>query len=223
VRRGAPLLRSESADELYDSIMSQWRASNAIVIGASPATAPHLPEAVLLDRLGPVERMMARDMLCYLPDDILVKVDRASMAVSLETRVPLLDPEIVEFAWTLPLDLKLRNGTSKWLLREVLYRHVPRALIERPKMGFGVPLDSWLRGPLREWADDLLDERRLRSDNYFEVEPVRRAWTGHLGGQPGLGLKIWTILMFQSWLDAERAESAPMDAPVAARGFLDAE
>jgi asparagine synthase (glutamine-hydrolysing) len=159
--------------------------------------------------------MMASDMLGYLTDDILVKVDRAAMAVSLETRVPLLDPEVVEFAWRLPLDLKLRGNKTKWLLRQVLYRHVPKAMIDRPKMGFGIPLDDWLRGPLRDWAEALLDERRLREEGFFHVKPVRRAWANHLRGQQN-AFKLWTILMFQSWLESQgRAVSAlahPLEA-----------
>jgi asparagine synthase (glutamine-hydrolysing) len=148
-------------------------------------------------------------MLGYLPNDILTKVDRAAMAVSLETRVPLLDPEVVDFAWRLPLDLKMRGGVSKWLLRQVLYRHIPAKLIERPKMGFGIPLDDWLRGSLREWAEALLDERRLREEGFFHPPEVRKAWDGQLRGQLNSG-KLWTILMFQSWLESQRA------APVAA-------
>jgi asparagine synthase (glutamine-hydrolysing) len=154
-------------------------------------------------------------MLGYLPNDILAKVDRAAMAVSLETRVPLLDPEVVEFAWRLPLDLKIRNGKSKWLLREVLYRHVPAKLIDRPKMGFGVPIDSWLRGPLREWAEALLDERRLREEGFFEPEPIRLAWEAHLKGQNNQH-KLWTVLIFGSWLETKGRASVAEAAPVRA-------
>jgi asparagine synthase (glutamine-hydrolysing) len=157
-------------------------------------------------------------MLFYLADDILVKVDRAAMAVSLETRVPLLDPEVVEFAWRLPLDMRIRGGTTKWALRQVLYRHVPEALIERPKMGFGVPLETWLRGPLRDWAEALLDERRLRSEGYFHAAAVRAAWAAHLRGQSNQTFKLWSVLMFQSWLDEQRnapAEATPRRAALA--------
>jgi len=151
---------------------------------------------------------MAQDMIFYLPDDILVKVDRAAMAVSLETRVPLLDPEVVEFAWRLPIDMKIRNGTTKWPLRELLYRHVPRPLIDRPKMGFGIPLDAWLRGPLREWADSLLEEARLKREGYFDPAPIRRAWAAQLRGNSDQSSRLWPVLMFQSWAESERVGCA---------------
>ncbi len=202
VHKGATMLGSESMDELYDLMLSVWRDEAAFVIGAPPDIAHPIPDGQELDGLGGVERMMAQDMLGYLPNDILVKVDRAAMAVSLETRVPLLDREVVEFAWRLPLDLKIRGNTTKWLLRQVLDRHVPRALIERPKMGFGVPLDDWLRGPLREWAEALLGESRLREQGFFDARQVRRFWDLHLGGRSNQHFRLWPILMFQSWLEA---------------------
>jgi asparagine synthase (glutamine-hydrolysing) len=206
VHKGAPMLTSGSLDELYDRMLSLWREPADVVIGAPRASAGDIAGGADLAGLGAVERMMAHDMLGYLANDILVKVDRAAMAVSLETRVPLLDPELVEFAWRLPLELKLRRNATKWILRQVLYRHVPRRLIERPKMGFGVPLDSWLRGPLRDWAEALLNRARLDDEGYFHPDQVRRLWDGQLKGENN-SMRLWTVLMFQSWLDAHARPS----------------
>ena len=189
-------------DDLYTSLVSEWPQPEAIVVGG------HIPANLLDDRSrwprlpDPVARMMALDGLTYLPDDILVKVDRAAMAASLETRTPFLDRSVIEFAWSLPMHMKIRNGQGKWLLRQLLDRHVPRALMERPKMGFGIPLDAWLRGPLRDWAESLLAEDRLRREGYLHPEPVRAAWKAHLAGQASYGYRLWSVLMFQAWLEA---------------------
>ena len=204
LHKGAALLGHTTVAELYHGMVSHWPESDALVLGA------HEPATVLtgsqptLQGLNEVERMMALDMLSYLPDDILTKVDRAAMGVSLETRVPMLDHRVVEFAWSLPLDYKLRGGVTKWALREVLYRHVPRSLIERPKMGFGVPIETWLRGPLRDWAENLLGESRLRQEGFLNPAPIRQKWTEHLSGQRNWQHHIWDVLMFQAWLDNQK-------------------
>jgi asparagine synthase (glutamine-hydrolysing) len=199
----------QSLDDLYLSLVSEWSDPAAIVRGANGEQIVEPPS--LLDDPLPnrgVEyqplSMMLRDALSYLPDDILVKVDRAAMAVGLETRVPFLDHRVVELAWSLPLQMKIRDGQSKWALRQVLYKHVPRELIERPKAGFAVPVGQWLRGPLRDWAEALLDENRLRDEGYFNPEPIRAAWRQHLSGRRDWTARLWSVLMFQSWLAANR-------------------
>ena len=208
--KAAGALPSRSSDDLYQRLVSTWQDPGSLVVGGSEPAAARAGMSEL-SGLGDIERMMAADMLTYLPDDILAKVDRAAMSVSLETRVPFLDHRVVEFAWSMPMDLKLRDGQSKWALRQVLHRYVPKALIERPKMGFGVPIDSWLRGPLKGWAEDLLDEARLRREGYFRPEAIRRSWAAHQSGRANLQHQLWTVLMFQSWL-----ESAPHQAAAGA-------
>ena len=190
-------------DDLYLSAVTEWQGAAGLVVGA-PAPDSLLDARHRWPRLqNPVGRMMALDAMTYLSDDILVKVDRASMAASLETRAPFLDRDVMEFAWRLPLHMKLRDGRGKWILRQLLDRHVPRALIERPKMGFGIPLDQWLRGPLRDWAGDLLSEDRLRREGYFHPAAITRTWQAHLRGDGSFGYRVWSVLMFQAWLDAQ--------------------
>jgi asparagine synthase (glutamine-hydrolysing) len=200
LHKGAGVMASSSAAELYFGLLSSWTDSAAVVVGGiEPATLLSGSHASL-SGLSDVQRMMALDTLSYLPDDILAKVDRAAMGNSLESRVPFLDHRIVEFAWRLPMEYKLREGETKWALRQVLYRHVPRELVDRPKMGFGFPIDQWLRGPLRSWAEDLLGEQRLLREGYFHPEPIRKKWAEHLSGQRNWSSQLWGVLMFQAWL-----------------------
>lgn len=204
LHKAAGVLASRSVDELYLGLVTHWEPEGLVLGGREPLT--HLRGNPLpLKGLDAVQRMMALDAITYLPDDILVKTDRAAMGVSLEGRVPFLDHRVVEFAWRLPQHLKLRDGVGKWALRQVLYRHVPRELVERPKMGFGVPIDSWLRGPLRDWAESLLDESRLRQGGYLNPAPIRQKWAEHLSGQRNWQYHLWDVLMFQAWLQAQGA------------------
>jgi asparagine synthase (glutamine-hydrolysing) len=201
VHKLAELVMLDSPEAVYRYLVSHWKhPAEELVIGASePETILQRPQdwpaLAFLE-----ERMMYLDQMTYLPDDILVKVDRAAMGVSLETRVPLLDHRVVEFAWRLPLHMKIRNGQGKWLLRQVLYQYVPQSLIERPKMGFGVPLDRWLRGPLKVWAEDLLSEARLEREGFFHPAPIREKWAEHLSGRRNWAYYLWDVLMFQAWL-----------------------
>jgi asparagine synthase (glutamine-hydrolysing) len=195
-------LGAESADEFYSRVVSHWNCPDKLVIGATEPPTLAKQSTYPCNLQDMTERMMWLDAMTYLPDDVLVKVDRAAMAVGLESRVPLLDHRVVEWAWQLPLRMKVRKGVGKWALRQVLYRHVPRELIERPKMGFGIPLGAWLRGPLRTWAEDLLSESALRSEGYLEPGPIRRKWTEHLSGRRNWQYHLWDVLMFQAWLQA---------------------
>jgi asparagine synthase (glutamine-hydrolysing) len=203
LHKAAKVITSTSLDALYLGLVSHCDDPASLVIGATEPPTLLTGSALSLPGLDGIQRMMALDLLTYLPDDILVKVDRAAMSVSLETRIPFLDHRVVEFAWTLPQSMKLRDGVSKWALRQVLYRHVPKALIERPKMGFGVPIGSWMRGPLRDWCESLLDESRLRREGFFDPVQVRRKWHEHLSGQRNWQYHLWDVLMFQSWIEQQ--------------------
>jgi asparagine synthase (glutamine-hydrolysing) len=203
MHKGAAALSSETSDELYMALISHQGDPASWVLGSVEPTTVITDLQAELQGLSDIERMMALDAVSYLPDDILVKVDRAGMGVSLESRIPFLDHRVVEFAWGLPMSMKLRDGETKWPLRQVLFRHVPRALIERPKMGFGVPLDEWLRGPLLAWADDLLDETRLKNEGFWNVALVRKHWGEHVSGKRNWMGTVWNVLMFQAWLQEQ--------------------
>jgi asparagine synthase (glutamine-hydrolysing) len=196
------LLSSKQPLELYAQLVSLCQNPTQIVLNSiEPQTIITDPPTWLDLNLDFASQMMYLDSMTYLPDDILVKVDRAAMGVSLESRVPFLDPQIIEFAWQLPQSMKFRNRQGKWLLRQVLYKYVPPQLIDRPKMGFGVPIDLWLRNELRDWAEALLDESRLKREGFFNVRAVRQQWAEHLSGEFDRCYLLWNILMFQAWLE----------------------
>lgn len=205
IHKIASILHARTIEAVYMQLISQWQAPETIVIGGKEPPTLLTGNRPAMPGLNNIETMMALDMLTYLPDDILTKVDRASMGVSLETRAPFLDPRVVALAWSLPLAYKLRGAETKWALKQVAYRHVPKTLLDRPKMGFGVPIDSWLRNGLREWAESLLNEKRLEEEGYFHPAPIRQKWQEHLSGKRNWQHALWNVLMFQSWLERQRA------------------
>ena len=198
----AKLLGTISPNDIFIELISLWEGEG-VVIGSDVITTAATDRSQWPDNLGFTEFMMYMDAKTYLPDDIMVKVDRAAMGVSLESRAPFLDHEVIEFAWSLPLNMKIRHGQGKWLLRQILYKYVPQNLIERPKMGFGVPIDSWLRGPLRSWAEELLDEPYIRSSGYLNATAIRKKWDEHLSGKRNWQHELWGVLMFQAWLKVQ--------------------
>ena len=203
LKKAASLLQPVDRESFYRSLVSSWKDPAEVVVGLrdDPDSLLGAPPPWMLD-LGFRDYMMYADAATYLPDDILVKVDRASMACGLEARVPVLDHRVVEFCMRLPVEHKLHNGKTKAPLRDLLAKYVPADLIERPKMGFGVPIGSWLRGPLKEWASDLLSHDRIQSDGYLRYEPIARKWAEHLNSERDWSGDIWSVLMFQAWLDA---------------------
>jgi asparagine synthase (glutamine-hydrolysing) len=199
LQKGAGVVGSKDLTSLYQGLVSNWQDPWSVVIGEREHEKIFSTDMQMLSDVGDIEKMMAIDMVSYLPDDILVKVDRAAMGVSLETRVPFVDHHIVEFASQIPLSMKLNNGVGKAVLRGVLYRYIPRELIERPKMGFGIPVGEWLKGPLKEWAEELLDESRLSSQGFFYPGIIRKMWSEHLSGTRNWQSQLWAVLMFQAW------------------------
>jgi len=201
IQKGVKVVDSESIGELYWRLTSNWWNSSEVVLNSEHDISKLSANFDNMSNLNSIQKMMTADLVTYLPDDILTKVDRAAMAVSLETRVPFLDHNVVEFASRIPQSMKLRDGVGKWILREVLHRRIPKNLIDRPKQGFGVPIGSWLRGPLRDWAEDLLDETRLNAEGFFSSSIVRKMWNEHLRGTRNWQSQLWAILMFQAWLE----------------------
>ena len=196
----ANLLNPENAEDLYKELTSCWHDPTAVVLNSQEPITTLSDNHHWKTKPTFIERMMFLDLIAYLPDDILAKVDRASMGVSLEARVPFLDHRVVEFALSLPLKMKIKNGEGKWLLKQILTKYVPRQMIERPKMGFAVPLGSWLSGPLKDWAENLLNEERLLREGFLNARLIREKWAEHQSGTRNWHLFLWNVLMFQAWL-----------------------
>ena len=213
VHKLAEVMAVADAQSMYRGLVSNCKEPGQIVLSSSEPEvfSFHSEQYTGLNDL--IHWMMYMDTLTYLPDDILVKVDRAAMGVSLESRIPFLDHRVVEFAWTLPLDMKVKSREGKWILRQVLYRYVPKEIIDRPKMGFGVPVDSWLRGPLKEWANDLLQSSRLISECYLNPEPIQKKWHEHLQGRRNWQYYLWNVLMFQAWLENQQSLTSLNHSP----------
>jgi asparagine synthase (glutamine-hydrolysing) len=204
LQKAASLLKAKNPEYLYQALVSHWEMPENVVLSAKEPVIPHRASIRANDRNSFCSYMMYQDTVRYLPDDILVKVDRANMGVSLECRNPLLDHRVVEYAWTLPLHMKYNNGQGKWILRQLLEKYLPKEYINRPKSGFTVPIASWLRGPLREWTEDLLNKERLNRDGFFNSALIRRRWEEHLSGTRNWHRQLWAALMFQCWLDRWR-------------------
>jgi asparagine synthase (glutamine-hydrolysing) len=203
-------LKAETLREFYQAGLRRWHTSSGLVLGATvDATTPD--DAARPEHADDLKQMMHADTCEYLPDDILVKVDRAAMAVSLETRVPLLDVEVARTAWRIPSAVLRRDGRGKWVLRHLLQRHLPGDLVDRPKKGFGVPLSQWLRAELRPWASELLDPHRLRQEGYLDAASVQRRWRQHLSGQANWPQHLWNVLTFQAWLEHWQRDRASFE------------
>jgi len=200
----ARVIAAESPAAMYRNLISHWNHPESIILGSKEPNTLLTDTSAIPDLYDIENRMMFLDSVTYLPDDILTKVDRAAMAVSLETRIPMLDHRVVELAWRIPLKMKIKNGQGKWLLRQLLHKHVPKELVERPKMGFGVPIDTWLRGSLRDWAESLLEPSRLRREGFFNTDEVRKKWEEHILGKRDWQYQLWDILMFQAWLEINK-------------------
>jgi asparagine synthase (glutamine-hydrolysing) len=217
----AGILKVNQREALYWVLCSYWMDPASVVVGAKEPLTPLTDPSKWAEIKEFMQVMMYLDTLMYLPDDILVKVDRAAMGVSLESRVPLLDHRVIEFAWRLPLAMKVKGNTGKRPLRQLLHRYVPKELVDRPKQGFGVPIHEWLRGPMRPWAEELLSESRLKNEGYFFAEPIRQKWSEHVSGRRNWQAQMWGVLMFQSWFEQHKSlisakidDIALSDAPV---------
>ncbi|WP_416665957.1 asparagine synthase (glutamine-hydrolyzing) [Egbenema bharatensis] len=209
----AEILTVPNAKAMHLQLVSHWKQPESVTLQGTEPTTQLLDRHNWADLPDFTQRIMYMDTVTTLPDDMLVKVDRASMGVALEVRVPFLDHRVAEFSWRLPIDFQIRGIQGKWLLRQLLDQYVPKTLIERPKMGFGIPLDRWLRGSLQEWAEALLDEARLQQEGFFDPQPIRQKWTEHLAGDRNWEYLLWDVLMFQAWLEEQHRELAkpPID------------
>ncbi len=206
LHKAAAILDASSIDDIYGNMISQCRHPEKFILGFGNSKNKTIALSPFPEDI--IDRMMVTDLMTYLPDDILVKVDRAGMGTSLETRIPFLDHRVIEYAWSIPRNIKLKQGISKWPIRQILYKYVPKELIERPKMGFGIPIHDWLRGPLRAWGENLLSEEKLSQDGFFKTVEVRKCWQEHLDGKKDWGHFLWNILMFQLWHDKTHKISA---------------
>lgn len=206
VQKIASIIDREDPSDMYQLLTQFWEYPSAIVLGSHEKQTLLTDKSLWPDFAEYLHSIMYVEQMTSLPDDMLVKVDRAAMGVSLETRVPFLDHRLIEFSWSLPFKMKYRDGLTKWLLRQILYKYVPSSLIERPKAGFGIPIDVWLKGPLRDWAEELLNERRLRNDGFLNAKILRGKWIEHLEGKKKWQPHLWGVLMFQSWLDQQKKD-----------------
>ena len=204
LQKGADLLLFNTFEELYLRLISHWKDTENLVLHSEEPLSPLTDQSLWADLSDNIQTMQYLDTISYLPDDILVKVDRAAMGVSLETRVPFLDHRVIEYAWSLPQNMKVRNGDGKWIIRRLLDKYIPSTLMDRPKMGFGVPIDSWLRGPLRDWAESLLNESKLHEEGFFNPTPIRKKLAEHMSGDRNWQYHLWDVLMFESWLESQR-------------------
>lgn len=204
IYKGAKVLGTKSLYDMYYKLCSHWQNPSEVVINSNEPWTLLDKFKKELGGLNSQEQMMAIDSVTYLPNDILTKVDRAAMSLSLETRSPFLDHKLIEYVWKIPHSLKFKDGNGKWILKEILNKYVPKNLSERPKMGFGVPIDVWLRGPLREWAENLISENKLKQEGYFNHNLIRQKWIEHLSGKRNWQSDLWDVLMFQAWMDVNK-------------------
>jgi asparagine synthase (glutamine-hydrolysing) len=204
IKRFGEWVQAQNIDDLYKLSMKHWKNANTVVIGARHSDI-WSPESSGVE--SQLEKMMYQDSIAYLPGDILTKVDRTGMSVSLEGRIPLLDPAVAEVAWRMPIDMKQKGDCGKWALKQVLYKYLPKEMMERPKMGFGVPIHMWLKEDLKEWACDLLSENRLTKQGLYHPKLITEKLTKHLSGEENNAAYLWDVLMVQAWLDADPKRS----------------